>query len=786
MRSFPILVAAHERLIEAGAIPALIALATSLLEAVTDEMEETGTRAGKSDPLSLVSLHKEYSTNCTRHWVAMCFFNLSTNAVSGQAMVEQGGAEMLVQLLVRASADRAGLEVKMAKRMALLNQMAVDRSHLTGHVSMAPPIVHAKKHLHSTHATHATHATHSSAHADEADNESTLWREELERTIAVEIQLDTLKRRVQSAAEKVLNSCAETMKLCAAAIGHLTEPRTAAHTSERSISRQEQGLDEAETIAIVDEGTPAAAESRVENSMLAAAKNGGGRTRAIQPMEESRVKGRVEGRVEGKVDTSGLVSDANGDASKDDLGLSLHAVYSRSIMALVDLLRKGQIQHAAQALFNLATEENAHTMLEMGVVAALTKLAVIEDESGLNTRARLKRKMEKQEKEKQETEKKAAEEAKAKEHESHTMERLFTHKQSEYWRQSQTEKVELREQLGAHEITKRNKRRRKDRQMNGGDANQRWQKGEGEGGGGEEEEEEEEDEDFIRLRGRAQCAAILCRLSSHDSLRLTVMSGVGTPAEANASVVRALIQCAQSNRQDLLAVHHCVSALCNFSCEVVLRQPLVDNGVVPELVRLSGCYNEQIRQGCAALFCNLTCDPRCHKAMVDQGTVPALVIMGLVASNSHLTRSLCCRAIFNLLQVEQPLLDKVLQQDGVRGISELCYHTFTHPPPPHIRHETEHICAVSLCNVILQTHGQKYVMKTTPIKVLLQVAEMTKVLGTQEVAYTHCTQRHLRDLATHSHFIHALTFYTSCRWQSKLFTTCLSVPRTALGLSKPA
>jgi hypothetical protein len=705
----------------------------------------------ESDPLALKSLHEDYSTNCTREFVAMSLYNLScTNAANVQAIVEQGGAEVLVQLLVRASDERTLLEITMAKRGVLLNEMHIDRTHLQGHVNMANPHINSKQH------SHPSHSAHTFSNAEEVDDVAAMWREELERTIAKEIRLGGIKRRVHSASEKALNSCAETMKLSAAAIGNLTAPKSAAHNNQRSVASQELGQATEQKMDDPESDTAATAQAG-SNSMIA---HGGGHTRAAWASSGSG-SGSGSGSASGSGSGSGSGSASGSEGGQGparsmgiqpsddeakfestpenaDSEASLHMVYSRSITALVGLLWKGEVQHAARALFNLATKENAQEMLALGVISALTKLAVDDDESGMSTRARLRRKMEKQEREKQEAEKQAAEEAKTKEQESHTQGLLFTHKQSEYWKQARSEKVELRTIIEAHETTKRNARRRKDKQSKVAGGGEQLQEV-----GDEEEEGYEEDEDFIKLRGRAQCAALLCRLSSHESLRHAVMFGTSATAVPNASVVTALVQCAQSNRQDLQSVHHCVSALCNFSCEVELRQLLVNNGVVPELVRLSGYYDEQIRQGCAASFSNLACDSRCHKALVEQGAMPALVIMGLVASNSHLTRNLCCRAIFNLLTVGQPLLDKVLEQDGVRGISELCYLTFYDAPPAHIRRETEHICAVSLCNITQQKGGQQHVMQKTPIKVLLRVAEFTKVLHTQEVsALSFDTARH--------------------------------------------
>ena len=80
-----------------------------------------------------------------------------------------------------------------------------------------------------------------------------------------------------------------------------------------------------------------------------------------------------------------------------------------------------------------------------------------------------------------------------------------------------------------------------------------------------------------------------------------------------------------------------------------MRATLIKEGAEKALVSLSSSYNEAIRQGCAATLCNLACDEECQKALVKGRAVPALNILGLVASDSLITKKFCAKALFNML-----------------------------------------------------------------------------------------------------------------------------------------
>jgi hypothetical protein len=180
---------------------------------------------------------------------------------------------------------------------------------------------------------------------------------------------------------------------------------------------------------------------------------------------------------------------------------------------------------------------------------------------------------------------------------------------------------------------------------------------------------------------------------------------------------------------DLRTQNRCLAVLCNLANEGAMRERLVETGAVRTLVSMCASYDEAIRRGCAAAICNLaTEEVRCVPALLEAATVPGLVVLGLVASHSVETQRFCTTSLFNLMQSSKPEeLQRVLKDGAVWAVGAL---PRPNDPSTPMDKETAHMSAIAICNMSANHAAHEHLMGPGLLKALLALTE-SPVVPTQ-------------------------------------------------------
>lgn len=163
--------------------------------------------------------------------------------------------------------------------------------------------------------------------------------------------------------------------------------------------------------------------------------------------------------------------------------------------------------------------------------------------------------------------------------------------------------------------------------------------------------------DFIQTK--VKCAAILSRLSLHEQYyHLFAADGV-------LSVLLDL-----SCVEHVLTQRRVVIALSNLSQHPQLRAQLLELNPIRFIISLAAKRDENLWRGCVSIICNLSYDPGSEKSLVQGGIVPTLLITALINSDFIITKTICVKALLNLL-ADYNLLKTMVKEGVIWALSSL-------------------------------------------------------------------------------------------------------------------
>lgn len=123
-------------------------------------------------------------------------------------------------------------------------------------------------------------------------------------------------------------------------------------------------------------------------------------------------------------------------------------------------------------------------------------------------------------------------------------------------------------------------------------------------------------------------------------------------------------------KSDAPTMRRCTVALCNLSCEQTVRKTLVEAGVLQTLAQLSdSSLSEENQRDCSKAICNLACWEGCEDALVEQGAVAAIQMIAMVRAVTDETKLACAKALLNLLT--EATLEKMVEASLVQALASL-------------------------------------------------------------------------------------------------------------------
>lgn len=154
------------------------------------------------------------------------------------------------------------------------------------------------------------------------------------------------------------------------------------------------------------------------------------------------------------------------------------------------------------------------------------------------------------------------------------------------------------------------------------------------------------------------CCAVISSLSYYESCRIPL---------CEFGAIAALKSLSSLNDDD--TKKRLLVAFANLSCTPSLQEVMVNDGVVEIIAKLADSYQEMNQMCCARALCNLACAKQSKLRIVQEDGVAALMMVCMVRSVSHTTKTLCVRALLNLL--EDSTLDYLLKEGVIDAISSL-------------------------------------------------------------------------------------------------------------------
>ena len=133
----------------------------------------------------------------------------------------------------------------------------------------------------------------------------------------------------------------------------------------------------------------------------------------------------------------------------------------------------------------------------------------------------------------------------------------------------------------------------------------------------------------------------------------------------------------------------CLYSFVNLSCHHEGREILIRERTLPVLISLSRRSDEELRRGFAAVILNLSLDVGHELALIQAGMVEALLVTSLVKSDQEDTRSLCAKALFNLLY-DPAAPQKMVEMGVVTGFAAISRTN---------EQEVQLLCANAFCNL---------------------------------------------------------------------------------------
>eukprot|EP00937_MAST-01D_sp_MAST-1D-sp2_P001219 g1219.t1 len=140
----------------------------------------------------------------------------------------------------------------------------------------------------------------------------------------------------------------------------------------------------------------------------------------------------------------------------------------------------------------------------------------------------------------------------------------------------------------------------------------------------------------------------------------------------------------------------CTTAICNLTCNPMVREGLVEEGVVPVLNALCNTYLNSAILECARSFCNLSCNDGLEQRIVAEGAMPAILMIGMVRSVTMEAKRTCAQALLNLL------VPDTLQQMVEGGLIQVLASLLTVADP-----ETSRTCARLFRHLTMSDAGRK-------------------------------------------------------------------------------
>jgi hypothetical protein len=114
----------------------------------------------------------------------------------------------------------------------------------------------------------------------------------------------------------------------------------------------------------------------------------------------------------------------------------------------------------------------------------------------------------------------------------------------------------------------------------------------------------------------------------------------------------------------------CLAAFGNLSCQEDVQLSLVESGIVSIIAYLANSYQENSLLCCAKSLCNLACCATARVQIVRDGGAQALMMIGMVKSSDLITKTVCVRALANL--IDESTVGSLVQEGIVVTLSNLC------------------------------------------------------------------------------------------------------------------
>lgn len=161
------------------------------------------------------------------------------------------------------------------------------------------------------------------------------------------------------------------------------------------------------------------------------------------------------------------------------------------------------------------------------------------------------------------------------------------------------------------------------------------------------------------LQTKIKCAAILCRLS----LQKQYYAQFGVD-----DVLKMLLDL--SNVDHTLTQRRVIISLSNLSQDQDLRKQLLSLDPFPYIIALAAKRDENLRRGCVSIVCNLACEAGNEKIIVTANMVPTLLITAMISSDQIETKTICVKALVNLM-ADRTLYKTMVDDGAIWGFSSL-------------------------------------------------------------------------------------------------------------------
>lgn len=189
-------------------------------------------------------------------------------------------------------------------------------------------------------------------------------------------------------------------------------------------------------------------------------------------------------------------------------------------------------------------------------------------------------------------------------------------------------------------------------------------------------------------------------LSSSASARMSIVQ------EGSITAIASLLRLSS----DMLTLQHSLLCLCNLLIEPDSHLSIVQQGLLANLINLSGNENDMIKEFCALAFLNLSSVEDSRKHIVNSGAIKAIVTLancGVVISQRRCAASLC-----NVSSFEQGI--PVMVNDGI--IPSLVSLILCNDI------ETIHFACVAFCRLCITEENGRLILESGAIPNLVKCA----------------------------------------------------------------